>query len=86
MDISGTVVILDESPKAGFTGWGKEDVLTVLKPLVIPPQGTIKAEVDELDLNDLEGLDPEIARVIQERVKAKLFKKRKHAHRAFITY
>ena len=37
----------------------------VLKPLVVPPQVTIKTEVDELDIDDLEGLDPETKRVIQ---------------------
>ena len=86
LDISGAVVIPDDNPEAGFTGWGEEDVPAVFKPLVVPPQVTIKTEVDELDLNDLEGLDPEMERVIQERVKAKLVKNRKHTHRALITY
>ena len=58
----------------------------MFKPLVVPPQVTIKAEVDELDLNDLEGLDPDMVRVIPERVKAKLVKNRKHTCRALITY
>ena len=82
MDIIGTVVVPDDNPEAGFTGWGEEDVPTVFKPLVVPPQVTIKTEVDELDLNDLEGLNPETKRVIQERVKTKLVKNRKHAQRA----
>ena len=41
-----------DNPEASFTGWGEEDVPTVFKPLVVPPQVTIKAEADELDLND----------------------------------
>ena len=43
-------------------------------------------EDDELDLTDVEGLDPEIARVIQEKARAKAAKNRKHAHRALTTY
>ena len=30
---------------------------------MIPPQVPIQAEVDELDLSDLEGLDPALAEV-----------------------
>ena len=47
---------------------------------------TVKTEVDELDINDLEDLDPETVRVIQERVKAKLDKNKEHACRALNTY
>ena len=53
---------------------------------MVPPQVPIQAEVDELDLSDLEGLDPEMARVIQEKARAKAAKNRKHAHRALTTY
>ena len=43
-------------------------------------------EDDELDLTDVEGLDPEIVRVIQEKARAKAAKNRKHAHRSLTTY
>ena len=58
----------------------------MFKPLVVPPQVTIKTEVDELDINDLEDLDPETVSVIHERVKTKLDKNKEHAHRALNTY
>ena len=41
----------------------------MFKSLHIPPQVTIKAEVDELDIGDSE-LDPNTEKVIQKRVKA----------------
>ena len=58
LEISGAVVIPDDNPEAGFTGWGEEDVPSVFKPLLVPPQVAIRQEHDELDLSDVEGLDP----------------------------
>ena len=43
-------------------------------------------EDDELDLTDVEGLDPEIVRVIQERARAKAHLNRKHTNRALHTF
>ena len=86
MDISGAVVVLDDNPEAGFTGWGEEDVPSVFKPLMVPPQVPIQAEVDELDLSNLESLDSEMAERIQEKARAKAAKNRKHACRALLTY
>ena len=51
-----------------------------------PPQVPIWQDHDELDLSDVEGLDPEIAKVIQEKAKAKAAKNRKYACRALTTY
>ena len=45
----------------------------------------IKSEVDELDIDDLECLDPKKKRGIQERVKAKFVKNRKHTHKELFT-
>ena len=47
---------------------------------------TSKSEVDELGIDDLKGLYPEMKRVIQERVQAKLVKNKEHAHRTLFTY
>ena len=86
LEISGAAVVPDDNFKAGFTGWGEEDVPSVLKPLLVPPQVYIQNEHDELDLSDVEGLDPEMARVIQEKARAKAAKNRRHANRALTTY
>ena len=86
LEISGAVVVPDDNPEAGFIGWGEEDVPSVFKPLLVPPQVSIRQEHDELDLSDVEGLDPEMARVIQEKARAKAAKNRKHANRALTTY
>ena len=86
MDISGAIVVPDDNPEEGYTGLGEEDVPSVFKPLMIPPQVPIQAEVDELDLSDLEGLDPEIAEIIQEKARVKATKNKKHACRALLTY
>ena len=86
LDIIGADVVLDENPETGFTGWVEEDVPSVFKPLMVPPQVPSQVQVDELDLSDLEGLDPEIARAIHEKAKDKAPKNRKHAHRALTTY
>ena len=47
---------------------------------------TINSEVDELDINDLDNLDPDTVGKIQERVKTKLDKNKEHARRALNTY
>ena len=60
------------------TRLGGDIIPAVFKPLVVPPQVTIKTEVDKLDINDLEGLDPETKRVIREWVRAKFVKNREH--------
>ena len=86
MDICGAVVVREGNPEAGYTGWGEEDVPSVFKPLLVPPQVSIWQEDDELDLTDIEGLDPEIAGVIQEKARAKAALNRKHACRALNTY
>ena len=54
---SGAVVILDDDPEAGYSGWGEEAVSAVFKPLQSPPQIDIQTEDDELQLDDLD-LDP----------------------------
>ena len=43
-------------------------------------------EQDELDLSDIDGLDPQIAELIQEKARAKACLNRKHASGAFHTY
>ena len=50
-----------------------------------PPQIEIGVEPDELDLSDLDHLDPNMVATIQERVKAKLDRNKVHAHKA-LTY
>ena len=65
LDSSGTVVIPDDSPEAGYPGWGQEVVPAVFKPLQSPPKANIQAEEDELELNDLD-LDPITVMAIQE--------------------
>ena len=86
MEISGAVVIPDDNLEAGFMSWAEEDVPSVFKPLLVPPQVSIWLEDDELDLTDVESLDPKMARVIQEKARAKAAKNRKHANRALTTY
>ena len=51
-----------------------------------PPQGTINSEVDELNINDLDDLDPDTVGKIQERVKTKLDKNKEHTRKAVNTY
>ena len=43
-------------------------------------------EEDELDLSDIEGLDPHIAELIQQKARDKAAQNRKHARAALITY
>ena len=38
LDISGAVVVPESNPEAGYTGSGEEDVPTIFKPLLAPPQ------------------------------------------------
>ena len=79
LDICGAVVIPEGNPEAGYTGWEEEDVPAIFKPLMVPPQVPIRQEEDELDLTDIEGLDPQIAELIQEKARAKATLNRKHA-------
>ena len=37
LDVSGAVVVPDNSPEAGYSGWGQEAVFAVFKPLQSPP-------------------------------------------------
>ena len=78
LDSSGAVVVPDDNPEAGFSGWGEEAVSAVFKPLQSPPQIDIPTEDDELQLDDLE-LDPDTVLKIQERAKAKLDKNMEHS-------
>ena len=57
LDSSGAVVIPDDDPEAGYSGWGEEAVSAVFIPLQSPPQIDIQTEHDELQLDDLD-LDP----------------------------
>ena len=54
LDSSGAVVIPDDDPEAGYSGWGEEAVSAVFKPLQSPPQIDIQTEDDELQLSDLD--------------------------------
>ena len=65
LDSCGAVVVKEDSPEAGFSGWGQEAVSAVFKPLQSPPQVDIQTEPDELELRDL-GLDPITVMVILE--------------------
>ena len=82
LDISWAVVIPESNPEAGYTGSGEKDVPTIFKPLLAPPQVPLRHNEDSLDISDIEGLDPQIAELIQEKARAKAPKYRKHAHRA----
>ena len=57
LDSCGAVVIPDDDPEAGYSGWGEEAVSAVFKPLQSPPQIDIQTKDDELQLDDLD-LDP----------------------------
>ena len=72
MDICGAVVIPEGNPEAGFSGWGEEDVLAIFRPLLTSPQVPLVQEQDKLDLSDFDGLDPQIAELIQEKARAKV--------------
>ena len=54
--------------------------------LVAPFFLLLRQEEDELDLSDIEGLDPQIAELIQEKARAKAALNRKHTKRALHTY
>ena len=86
LDISGAVVVPESNPEAGYTGSGEEDVPIIFKPLLAPPQVPLRQDEDELDLSDIEGLDPQIAELIQEKARAKAALNRKHAKRGLHTY
>ena len=68
------------------TRLGGDIIPAVFKPLLTPPQGTINSEVDELNINDLDDLDPDTVGKIQERVKTKLDKNKEHTRKAVNTY
>ena len=70
MDSSGAVVVPQDDPDAGFSGWGGESVSAVYRPLQIPPQIDIESEPGNLVLDDLD-LDANTVDTIQERVRAK---------------
>ena len=86
MDICGAVVIPEGNPEAGFSGWGEENVPAIFRPLLTSPQVPLVQEQDKLDLSDIDGLDPQIAELIQEKARAKACLNRKHANRALHTY
>ena len=54
--------------------------------MLTPSQGTTNSEIDELNINDLDDLDPDTVGKIQERVKTKLDKNKEHARKAVNTY
>ena len=86
LDICRAIVVPDGDPKLGHTGWGEEDVPTIFKPLLHSPQVSLVQEEDELDLSDIEGLDPQIAELIQQKARDKAVLNRKHARAALNTY
>ena len=81
LDSCGAVVLPRDNPEAGYSSWGQETVSVVFRPLQSPPQVEIAAEVDKLELLDLE-LDPAMVETIQERVRAKLKTNKVHAKKA----
>ncbi len=76
LDICGAVVIPEGNPEAGFSGWGEEDVPAIFRPLLTSPKVPLEQEQDELDLSDIDGLDPQM----KDREKAAL--NRGHAEKA----
>ena len=46
-------------------GWCEDNVPAIFRPLLHSPQVALVEEVDELDLSDIDGLDPQIAEHIQ---------------------
>ena len=85
LDISGTAVVPEGNPEAGYTGWEEENVPAIVKPLLTLPQVPLRQEEDELNHTYIEGLDPQIVEWIQEKARAKAVLNRKHA-RALFTY
>ncbi len=86
LDICGAVVIPEGNPEAGFSGWGEEDVLAIFRPLLTSPQVPLVQEQDKLDISNIDGLDPQIAELIQEKARAKAHLHREHTNRALHTY
>ena len=84
--ICGAVVIPEGNPEAGFSGWGEEDVPAIFRPLLTSPQVPLVQEQDKLDISNIDGLDPQIAELIQEKARSKARLNRKHANRALHTY
>ena len=58
----------------------------MFKSLLVPPQLDLMFEPDELDLDDIQDLDPEFKRMIYEGVEVKLNKNKDHAYKALNTY
>ena len=83
LDSSGAVVVPDDCPEAGYSGWGEEAVSAVFKPLQSPPQIDNPIEDDELQLDGLD-LDPDTVKIIQERAKSKLNANKEHACKAVV--
>ena len=65
---------------------GEEDVPKIFKPLLAPPQVPLWQEEEELDLIEIEGLDPQIVELIQEKASAKAALNRKNVKRTVHTY
>ena len=57
LDSCVAVVIPDDCPKAGYSGWGEEAVPALFKPLQSLPWIDIQIENNDLELDDLD-LDP----------------------------
>ena len=58
----------------------------MFKSLLVPPQLDLMFEPDELDLDDIQDLDPEFKRMIYEGVEVKLNNNKDHAYKALNTY
>ena len=88
LDISGAVVVPEGHPEAVVNpGWGEEDVQTVFRPLLSSPKvPLVQEDQDELDLSDIEGLDPQVVELIQQKARDKAVRNRKHAKAALNTY
>ena len=58
----------------------------MFKPLLVHPQVAIQFELNKLDINDIQGLNPKVERLIKEKVKDKLDKNKDHAYKELNTY
>ena len=82
-DICGAVP--EGDPESGETGWGEDDVPTIFRPLLHSPQVPLAQEEDDLDLSEIDGLDHQIAELIQKKAKDKAILNRKHTKAALHT-